>query len=329
MNHSHTPDLQPIAPAYRLRILSDEQLSQLKAATLEILHNVGVHCPSEKALAIYAEHRAEVDFGSQIVRLPPDVVQEAMSHAPRFYTMGARSPAFDLRLDGTVMYCATDGCGTETIDFLTRKRRNSVKDDVAKMARVSDYLSSVGFYWPMVTAHDHAATAPLHELDASFRNTVKHVQSETVMDEATARYALEMAKVIAGDDATLRERPPLSLLVCCIAPLGQDEGGMEAALVFPNNELSRRWGVNAIEGSYLMEVDVLVIEDSDPDSGLTAEHEIIHTYTGQVTGGQWDNVSLNLELSSVLDAVGTDVPRRSLTQRMVGNLPISNSVRLR
>ena len=104
---------------------------------------------------------------------------------------------------------------------------------------------------------------------------------------------------------------------------------MEATLVFPNNEFSRS-GVAAIEGSYLMEVEVLIIEDSDPDSGLTATSlaTTVHTYTGQVTGGQWDNVSLNLELSSVLDAVGTDVPRRSLTQRMVGNLPISNSVRL-
>ena len=104
--------------------------------------------------------------------------------------------------------------------------------------------------------------------------------------------------------------------------------GMEASLVFPNNELTRRWAVAAIKSSYLMEVEVLIIENSDPESGLTATHTTVHTYTGQVTGGQWDNVSLNLELSSVLDAVGTDVPRRSLTQRMVGNLPISNSVRL-
>jgi trimethylamine--corrinoid protein Co-methyltransferase len=130
------------------------------------------------------------------------------------------------------MYCATDGCGVETIDFETRQRRRSVKDDVAKMARVSDYLSSVGFYWPIVSAQDYSATAPLHELDASFNNTVKHVQSETVMDEPMARYAVEMAKVIAGDEATMRERPPLSLLVCTIAPLGQDGGGMESALVF-------------------------------------------------------------------------------------------------
>ncbi len=104
--------------------------------------------------------------------------------------------------------------------------------------------------------------------------------------------------------------------------------GLEGTLVFPNNDLSRSWGVSAIEGSWLMEVDVLIIEDPDPDTGLATTNTIAHTYTGQVTGGQWDNTSLNLELSSVLDAVGTDVPRRTLTQRIVGNLPVSNNVRL-
>jgi trimethylamine--corrinoid protein Co-methyltransferase len=229
---SETPALQPIVPGYRLRILNDGQLEQFKSATLEILEEVGFHCPSKRCLDIYAEHGARVNFESQIVKLPPEVVLQAMSHAPRFYTMGARLPAFDLNLDGTAMYCATDGCGTETIDFVTRERRLPCKDDVAKMARVSDCLSSMGFYWPIVTAHDHGVTAPLHELDASFRNTVKHVQSETVMDEVSARYAVEMARVIAGDNAVVRQRPPLSLLICCIAPLGLDEGGMEAALVF-------------------------------------------------------------------------------------------------
>lgn len=230
--HSNTPQLEPIVPAYRLRILSDEQLGQLKSATLELLKEVGVHCPSEKGLTIYAEHGAEVDSDTKIVRLPPDVVLAAMSHAPRIYTMGARSAAHDLKLDGTAMYCATDGCGTETIDFETGQRRSSVKEDVAKMARVSDYLSSMAFYWPIVSAQDFPATAPLHEIDASFNNTVKHVQTETVMGERTARSAVEMARVIAGDDATMRQRPPLSSLICTIAPLAQDAAGMESALVF-------------------------------------------------------------------------------------------------
>ena len=157
---------------------------------------------------------------------------ECHGHAPRFYTMGARQPAFDLNLDGKSLYCATDGCGVETIDFITRQRRRSKKEDVASMARVSDYLSALSFYWPIVSAQDFPKTAPLHELDASFNNTVKHVQSETIMGAWTARYAIEMADVVAGSESVRRQRPPLSLLVCSIAPLAQDRDGLESALLF-------------------------------------------------------------------------------------------------
>ena len=45
---SETPLLQPIVPAYHLHILSDEQLAHFKSATLEILEEVGGHCPSEE-----------------------------------------------------------------------------------------------------------------------------------------------------------------------------------------------------------------------------------------------------------------------------------------
>jgi trimethylamine--corrinoid protein Co-methyltransferase len=230
MANSITPALQPIVPAYHLKILSDSQLKDMKSAVLHILDETGVHCPSERAMAIYAEHGAVVDFESHVVKIPPEIVLENMSHAPRFYTMGARNPDFDLKLDGTATFLATDGCGVETIDFTTRERRPSRKDDVAKMARISDYLTSIGFYWPIVSAQDFPSTAPLHELDASFNNTVKHVQSETIMDAKMAQFAIEMARVISGDEKTLRERPPLSLLVCCISPLGLDRDGMESAL---------------------------------------------------------------------------------------------------
>jgi trimethylamine--corrinoid protein Co-methyltransferase len=229
---SQTAPLQPIVPAYHAEILNAEQRGDLKAATLRILDEVGVHCPSEAVRRIFAEHGCRVDRQTQVVQIPPQVVTEAMSHAPRFYTMGARLPEFDLKLDGTALYCATDGCGIETIDPVTRQRRKSVKEDVALGARLADYLPEIGFYWPIVSAQDHPKSAPLHELEASYNNTVKHVQSETVMGRQTARYAVEMANVIAGDEATRRARPPLSLLVCCIAPLAQDREGMESALAF-------------------------------------------------------------------------------------------------
>jgi len=227
-----TPILRPISPKREFHIVDERQLQTLADGTLEILAETGVHCPSEKCLNIYADHGADVDFEKQIVRISPDLVHASLKTAPRYYTMGARFPDYDLDLSKGGLYCATDGCGVETIDFKTRERRASRKEDVATMARVSDALSSIGFYWPIVSAADYPSTAPLHELDASFNNTVKHVQSETVMGEDLGRYAVEMARVIAGSEENMRKRPPLSLLVCCIAPLGQDKEGMESALLF-------------------------------------------------------------------------------------------------
>jgi len=304
MAHSETPQLQPLVPNYHLRVLDDKQLEQFKSATLEILEDVGIHCPSEKALSIFAEHGAQVDFGNQIVKLPPGVVMEAMSHAPRYYTMGARSPAHDLNLDGTATYCATDGSGTETIDFVTRQRRTSKKEDVGTSARLADYLPSMAFYWPMVSAQDCGATTPLHELDASFNNTVKHVQSETLMGEKTARYAVEMARVIAGDEVTMRQRPPLSSLICTIAPLAHDKGGTESALVFAEAGLPVGFMSMATAGSTApatiagtiavadaeMVAAMVLIQMAHP--GAPTYHSmmpgIMHPRTGDFLGGAWD-----------------------------------------
>ncbi len=225
-------NIRPIRPRLHITVLDAGQLEAIKAATLDVLERVGVHFPSERALQVFAEHGAQVDWGRQVVRLSPQLVVEAMGHAPRSYALSGRADGTDLILDGASSYFGTDGCGTRTVDLKTGEERRSCKEDVARMARVADYLSSVSFYWPMVSAQDHGRLAPLHELDASFRNTVKHVQTETVMGEKAARYAVRMAEVIAGDRARMRANPPLSVLICTIAPLGQDPDGIEAGMVY-------------------------------------------------------------------------------------------------
>ncbi|MGD8966959.1 MAG: trimethylamine methyltransferase family protein [Anaerolineae bacterium] len=223
---------QPIRPTIHLDVLRSEQLDAIQRATLDVLEHVGVCFPSESALTVFTEHGADVDRQSQIVRLSPELVIEALGQAPRSYALGGRAEEMDLCLDGAACHLATDGCGVETLDFETGERRSSCKNDVAKMARVADALSSISFYWPMVSAQDYGKTAPLHELDASFNNTVKHVQTETVMGERPAQYAVRMGEVIAGSKKAMRQRPPFSVLICTIAPLAQDKEGIEAGMVY-------------------------------------------------------------------------------------------------
>jgi trimethylamine--corrinoid protein Co-methyltransferase len=229
---SASVEIQPIRPSFHLDVLSADEIADIQSATLHVLEHVGVHFPSGRALRVFAEHGAHVDREREIVKLSPEMVREAMSHAPRSYVLSGRAGGTDLLLDGTASYFGTDGCGTRTVDFDTGIERRSCKDDVARMARVSDALSSISFYWPVVSAQDYRKTAPLHELEASFSNTVKHVQTETVMGEKPARYAVRMAEVIAGDRAEMRARPPLSVCICTIAPLGQDQHGIEAGMVY-------------------------------------------------------------------------------------------------
>ena len=225
-------NIEPIKNKLEFNVLTSGQVKEIQSATLTILENVGVHFPSKRALKVFSEHGAEVDPDTQIVRFPADLVFEAMSHAPRVYTLSGRAAGTDLLLDGSASYFSTDGSGTETIDITTGVQRQSTKADVAMMAKVSDYLSSISFYWPIVSAQDYGSLSPLHELDASFNNTSKHIQSVTIIGEDLARYALQMAEVIAGSKKTLRTRPPLSSLICTIAPLGQDKEGIEGAMLY-------------------------------------------------------------------------------------------------
>ncbi len=227
---SERPPLEPLRSSRRVRFLSDQQLDDLQAATLRILEEVGVKFPSDIALGIFEEHGATVDRKTQVVKLAPDLVMRAMATVPRYLTLAARDPSMDLVLQDGVTWFTNDGCGVETIDFETGLARPSTKADVAAMARVADYLPSIGFIWPMLSAQDKGRTSPLHEMDACWGSTVKHVQSETIMGAAHARYALEMATVLAGSREELRRRPNFSLVVCTIAPLLQDQPGIEGAL---------------------------------------------------------------------------------------------------
>jgi trimethylamine:corrinoid methyltransferase-like protein len=227
---SPTPPLEPIRSSRRVRFLDDDQLDRLQEATLRVLEDTGVRFPNERSLEILADHGANVDRATQVVRFPRDLVMRAVATAPRRFTMAARNPAFDLRLEEGISYYTTDGCGVATIDWDTREERPSRKADVAEMARIADYLGAIGFMWPTVSAQDHGRTSQLHEIDAAFNNTVKHFQG-MVMGDAAGRYAVEMATVLAGSREALRERPVLSNLVCSVAPLAQDHAALESALV--------------------------------------------------------------------------------------------------
>jgi trimethylamine--corrinoid protein Co-methyltransferase len=223
-----------IKPDRKIKILDEQEIGKIHEATLVVLQKAGVRIPCKKALDIFRQAGADVDFKTEIVKIQPNLLMTALTKAPTRFVMGSRgNQELDMHLDGTKIYCGTSGTGTATVDLETRKRRPSVKEDIAMMALISDYLSSIGFYWPMVAARDcPSETIALHELEAAFTHTEKHVHIVSCTDGKSARYAVEMVGVIAGSRKRIKARPPLSLIASPISPLNHDIGVLEAALVF-------------------------------------------------------------------------------------------------
>ena len=230
--------IKPVKSSIKLEILQDEDLKKITEAAMCILEEVGIHFPSDRALRIFAEAGANVDFESKIVKIPSPLVSHYLKKVTNHFTLAGRRQELDLKIGnnmGTYFYCGSEAANI--IDYKTGERRASTKSDVEIMAKVVDYLEMASAVWPPAGSRDKGETAPLHALETCFNNTEKHVQTETILDHISAKYAIEMAEVIAGGSEKLKERPIFALLLCTIAPLGQDNKGIESALTFAQRGL--------------------------------------------------------------------------------------------
>jgi trimethylamine--corrinoid protein Co-methyltransferase len=219
-------------PRLNLGILSASDVQLIHEATLEIIENTGVRFPSERALKIWEEHGAKVDHENMVVKAPKELIENAIKLCPPDYVLGARDESQDLTLDGNHVYVGTDGCGVQLIDLYTNELRRTILKDVADIAKIADGTEEIAFHWVPVSAQDRPPeTRGLHELQAVWENSTKHVQTESIYNIDEARAAVEMATLIAGNQDNLRKRPPLSIMQCTASPLGHDGGSLDAALV--------------------------------------------------------------------------------------------------
>jgi trimethylamine--corrinoid protein Co-methyltransferase len=219
-------------PRFKLEVLSKTDIQHIHTATLNIIETAGVKFPLPRALDILAAHGAIVDRITSIAKIPAKVIEDALKSAPPVYTLAARDPAQDLLMDGQHVFLGTDGCGVEVMDLFTGQLHRSSKADVAACAKLADALEEVSFWWAMVSAQDcPPQSRGLHELEAAWNHTTKHLQTESLLHTGEMHAAVEMAAAIVGGKDALRKRPILSIMQCTISPLAHDPGSLEAGLI--------------------------------------------------------------------------------------------------
>ena len=100
-------------------------------------------------------------------------------------------------------------------------------------------------------------------------------------------------------------------------------GNIDSQLVFRMNDLSLNLAVEAADNRWIVVVKTVWL---DPDSLEEKANYMRDTF--MITAFNHDNLTLTLQLSSPMDAVTAEVPRRRLTEKLVGAMPSTGEVSL-
>jgi trimethylamine--corrinoid protein Co-methyltransferase len=202
-----------------LNIFTDDELSDIHLATLEVLQRTGVWVEDDEALDVFADGGADVDRETHVVRLPAHIVEDAIRCAPPTITLCGRTPESDVVLESGRVGFTNFGEGIKVTDLETGELREPTKRDVAEATRLIDALPEIDVLERPVGAHDVPQDAvPLHNAEAIFANTTKHVFIGPINGRLLEKI-VEMAAIVVGGATALRRRPLVSFITCPVSPL--------------------------------------------------------------------------------------------------------------
>jgi len=200
-------------------ILDKSDIEAIHETTLEVMSETGVKAESKTAQEYFIGAGCTVDRETDMVKFPPNVVNDAICSAPGRVLLAARDPDQDIVLEGKRVYFKNFATGLTVLDPYTKELRESTKKDLSDIARFCDALPEVDFFTLAVAAQDvDPRVKDLHELEAVLSNTTKHF-SHDAQNLKNARVIIDMAACVCGGRENLRKRPIISMGVCTLSPL--------------------------------------------------------------------------------------------------------------
>lgn len=121
-------------------LLNEDDLDTLHNASLDVLERTGFEVLGEKARSIYIAAGARCD--GRRVRIPRDLLTEAVARAPAEFTLHARNPENSLRIGGdAIAFCSV--ASAPNAQDLDSGRRSGNQLDFRNLTRLSQHFNIV------------------------------------------------------------------------------------------------------------------------------------------------------------------------------------------
>ena len=203
-----------------LNLFTNDELAELHRATLDVLEDGGIMVLNDEAQEIFYSHSCKVDKKTNIVKIPPYLVDEAIMSAPSKLLLAGRNPKYDFVMEGTRVGFTNFGVGIKILDLETGKVRESTNKDLAESTLLCDAAEDLDVVGQSMTPRDMPAKVQdLYAAETCLANTSKHFHHLEIFSGESARRLFQMGAAIAGSEEEMRRRPVCSMNVCPVSPL--------------------------------------------------------------------------------------------------------------
>lgn len=217
----------------RLEFLSPDDIERIHDTSLRILENIGLQVPSEEVLNLLdGLEGISIDENRQVVTFSEEVVMESLTRAPESFSIYGRDKTRKATYGDDRFICQSILGEAHWVEPAVKRRREGHLEDFENCVVVADALPNIEIVGGMI----QPAEIPVEVRDirtyAELLKRTKKPARSWIHNRTSARYILELLKVIAGGEAELRAYPMHNFSLEPISPLRLPHDGLEAAMEF-------------------------------------------------------------------------------------------------
>jgi trimethylamine--corrinoid protein Co-methyltransferase len=206
----------------KIEILSREDIDAIYTAALHILQKVGVTYRYEPALKLLEENGCEVDYKTEIAKIPGTLVEDCIKYTPRQLKFFGRDPKKDMRVvAGEDTHIIASTGSRYLLEYPSNNYKPFSTTDVAHETRLCDYLPLIeGLNMHGEGGLDYPEeVCSVYALEAFYNNTTKPVTGYQPKNWVEAAASLDIASIVAGGKEEFIKRPMYSAWWCATDPL--------------------------------------------------------------------------------------------------------------
>jgi trimethylamine--corrinoid protein Co-methyltransferase len=205
---------------YYLYALTENEVERIHDGALQILAQTGIVIHDEDVLTVLDEAGCQVNHEDRHVRIPAQVIEDAVAKAPPVVTLYNRLGGQAMTLGAGSLHARTSSGATGILDLDSGRRRVPTGQDLAHATRLADALPHIHGVSTMAVqpADVPVPTVDVHTVRLALTNTVKPV-GYVCLNEQLIESVLAMVAVVVGGEEALRQRPIITALAESTSPL--------------------------------------------------------------------------------------------------------------